>query len=105
VLTGYTTLSVITMASELRKYGMGFTFANQYIAQLSPKIRAAIIGNFGSLLCFRVGADDANLMAQEFFPQFDCYDLMNQQNYHLYTKLMYKGKPSKPFSANTLQPN
>ncbi len=98
----FTTLSLVNMASELRKYGLSIVAANQYTLQLSPEIRAAIIGNFGSLLCFRVGADDAVFMEKEFYPVFDKYDLMNLPNYHLYVKLMHKGKPSKPFSAISL---
>lgn len=98
----FTTLSLVNMASELRKYALSITASNQYILQLSPEIRAAIIGNFGSMLCFRIGADDAVLMEKEFYPVFDKYDLINLPNYQMYLKLMHQGKPSKPFSARSL---
>jgi len=100
----FSTLSLVNMASELRKYALSITASNQYILQLSPEIRAAIIGNFGSLICFRVGADDAMLMEKEFYPVFDKHDLINLPNYQMYLKLMHTGKPSKPFSAISLLP-
>ena len=55
----FTTLAMASMLSELRKYRVGFTIAHQYIHQLVPDIRHAVFGNVGSVISFRVGAEDA----------------------------------------------
>lgn len=100
----FTTLSIANMASELRKYHIGLTLANQYLHQLDPPIRYAVLGNAGTLISFRLGADDAPHIAREFAPIFSATDLMNLQNHVIYLKLMIDGTPSKPFSATTLPP-
>ncbi len=80
------------------------TLAHQYIEQLDQRIRAAIFGNVGTIISFRVGAEDAKYLAEEFYPVFDKSDLANLSNYHIYLKLMIDGKTSQPFSAVTLPP-
>lgn len=97
----FTTLSLVNMASELRKYHVGLILAHQYLHQLDEKIRNAIIGNVGTLICFRVGAHDAIFLEKEFKGIFDAHDLMSLPNYHIYIKLMIDGEPSRPFSAET----
>jgi hypothetical protein len=66
----FTTLMIATMLPELRKYGVGLTLAHQYLGQLSPDIRSAVLGNAGTLVSFRVGAEDALYLAREFQPTF-----------------------------------
>jgi Type IV secretion-system coupling protein DNA-binding domain len=100
----FTTLALVNMFSELRKYRVGFTVAHQYIHQLEPEIRHAILGNAGTLIAFRVGAEDAPILAQELHDQFGKLDLLQLPNYRVYTKLMIDGTPSKPFSALTVAP-
>jgi hypothetical protein len=100
----FTTLAMANMLSELRKYGVGLTLAHQHLHQLEPDIRHAILGNTGTLISFRVGAEDAPFLAREFQPKFDTLDLLNLPNYHIYLKLMIDGVPSQPFSAETLLP-
>jgi len=100
----FTTLGLANMASELRKYGVGLVLAHQHLHQLEPDIRHAILGNVGTLISFRVGAEDAPYLAKEFQPKFDVEDLINLPNYHIYLKLMIDGTPSQPFSAVTLDP-
>ncbi len=101
----FTTLGLANMASELRKYGVGLVLAHQHLHQLEPDIRHAVLGNVGTLISFRVGAEDAPYMAKEFLPKFDVEDLVNLPNYHIYLKLMIDGTPSQPFSARTLPPS
>lgn len=98
----FTTLAFANMMAELRKYGLGLTLAHQHFHQLDPEVRHAVLGNAGTLISFRVGADDAHLLAQEFQPTFGVLDLINLPNRHFYLKLMIDGTPSKPFSAMTL---
>src|SRR6516225_6941661 len=92
------------MLSELRKYRVGFTVAHQYLHQLEPDVRHAVLGNVGSMISFRVGIEDAPYLAREFQSEFDELDLLQLPNYKVYLKLMIDGTPSKPFSAATLAP-
>jgi type IV secretory pathway TraG/TraD family ATPase VirD4 len=100
----FTTLAVANMLSELRKYRTGFTIAHQYLNQLEPDIRHAVLGNAGTLISFRVGAEDAPYMEREFLERFEQADLMQLPNHRIYLKLMIDGMPSLPFSAITLRP-
>src|SRR6267154_3633939 len=71
----FTTLALVNMFSELRKYRVGFTVAHQYLHQLEPEIRHAVLGNAGTIISFRVGAEDAPYLEQEFQERFDQFDL------------------------------
>ena len=95
----FTTLMLANMMSELRKQGIGLVFANQHLQQLDQEIRSAVIGNAGTLISFRVGAEDAAFLAREFQPKFSPEDLLNLANREMYLKLMIDGAPSPPFSA------
>jgi Helicase HerA, central domain len=96
----FTTTSFASMLSELRKYGLGVTLANQYIDQTDELVFPAIMGNVGSMLAFRVGALDAPLMATQ-LPGVLPTDLINLPNYHAYARLMTRGEPTRPFSLTT----
>ena len=98
----FTTLSFVNMMSELRKYGLGLTLAHQHLDQLEPEVRHAVLGNAATLISFRVGPEDAPILAREFQPTFDVEDLLNLPNRHIYLKLMIDGTPSRPFSARVL---
>jgi hypothetical protein len=69
---------------------------------LHEKIRAAIFGNVGTLISFRIGAEDADFLEKEFSPVFNQYDLVNLPRYCMYLKLMIDGATSQPFSAETV---
>jgi type IV secretory pathway TraG/TraD family ATPase VirD4 len=100
----FTTLAMANMLSEMRKYRLGFTVAHQYLHQLEPDVRHAILGNTGTIISFRVGAEDAPYLSREFTHVFDETDLVQLPNYHVYQKLMIGGTPSIPFSAVTFRP-
>jgi type IV secretory pathway TraG/TraD family ATPase VirD4 len=100
----FTTLALANMLAESRKYRVGFTIAHQFLNQLDPDIRHAVLGNVGSLLSFRVGAEDAPCLVREFGENFEELDFLQLPNYDLYVRLMIDGAPSKPFSATTLRP-
>lgn len=100
----FTTLSVASMISEIRKYGVGLTIAHQHLHQLEEDVRHAVLANVGTIVAFRVGAEDARVLSREFEPVFSAEDLVNLPNYSVYVKLMIDGSPSKPFSATTLRP-
>ena len=97
----FTTLAVANMLSELRKYRVGLTMAHQYLFQLEPEIRHAVLGNAGTLISFRLGAEDAGYISRELEERFEVRDLLNLANRHIYLKLMIDGQPSQPFSATT----
>jgi hypothetical protein len=101
----FTTQSLIFMLSELRKYRLSLVLAHQYLTQLEPNIREAILGNVGTTVVFRIGATDAETIAAEFAPEFKLSDFTNLPNYHIYLKLMIDGGVSRPFSAVTLPPS
>lgn len=100
----FTTLSFVNMMAELRKYGVGLTLAHQHLDQLEPEIKHAVIANAGTLISFRVGAEDAPLLAAELQPSFSVEDLISLPNFKLYLRLMIDGSPSRPFSGRVLRP-
>jgi type IV secretory pathway TraG/TraD family ATPase VirD4 len=98
----FTTLMLANMMSELRKYGVGLVLAHQYMDQLEVDIRHAVLGNAATLISFRVGPDDAAVLAKEFQPIFGVQDMLNLANRDIYLKLMIDGAPCLPFSAETI---
>jgi hypothetical protein len=100
----FTTLALANMLSELRKYRVGFTVAHQYLNQLEPNVRHAVLGNAGSIISFRVGVEDTPYLVREFHEKFAEIDLLQLPNYCIYLKLMIDGTPSKPYSAVALAP-
>ncbi len=100
----FSTESFANILSEARKYRLNLILAHQYIEQLDEKVRAAIFGNVGTIACFRVGAEDAELLEKEFMPGFNANDLVNLSKYNIYVKLMIDGVASRPFSAETIEP-
>jgi hypothetical protein len=108
----FATEAFVNILSEARKYRLALILANQYIAQLeemtpvgkSTKVRDAIFGNVGTVIAFRVGAEDAEFLEKEFLPEFTAQDLVNLAKYNVYLKLMINGVTGRPFSAETLPP-
>jgi hypothetical protein len=94
--------SFVTMLSEIRKYNVGLFLTHQYLDQLTEDIRSAILGNVGTIICFRLGASDAKVMAEEFYPVFSTEDFINLPKHSIYLKLLIDGASSTPFSAETL---
>ena len=99
----FTTDSIATILSEARKYRLNLVIAHQFIAQLAEKIRDAVFGNVGSMVVFRVGADDAEFLVKQFDPVFTKTDLINIDNYNAYVKLLIAGQTAKPFNIRTLK--
>jgi hypothetical protein len=96
--------SFADILSEARKYKLNLTIAHQYIEQMSEEVRAAVFGNVGTMITFRVGAFDAEILEKEFAPQFTVEDLVNLGFAQIYLKLMIDGVSSMPFSATTIPP-
>ena len=100
----FATESFSNILSEARKYRLDLTMAHQYMDQLDEHVRAAVIGNVGSIVTYRVGSTDAEILGKEFAPTFTEEDLINLPKYNVYLKLMIDGVASRPFSAVTLPP-
>lgn len=100
----FATESFAGILSEARKYHLNLIVAHQYIEQLSEEVAAAIFGNVGTIITFRVGSTDAEVLVKEFSPYFTEEDLVNLAKWKIYLKLMIDGVASQPFSANTLTP-
>ena len=100
----FATESFANILSEARKYRLDLIMAHQYMEQLDEKVLAAVIGNVGTMVTFRVGSTDAEILAKEFVPTFTEEDLVNLPKFQIYLKLMIDGVASKPFSATTLPP-
>jgi len=96
--------SFANILSEARKYKLNLTIAHQYIEQMSEEVRAAVFGNVGTMITFRVGSFDADVLEKEFAPVFIAEDLVNLGFAQVYLKLMIDGISSTPFSAVTLPP-
>jgi hypothetical protein len=100
-----------SILSEARKYRLNLIVAHQYLGQLeqaagaqgaaSKDLRDAVFGNAGTMVAFRIGAEDSETMAKEFKPTFNEFDLVNIDRYNAYLKLMINGTASKPFNMAT----
>jgi len=99
----FTTGAIADMLAELRKYGLGLLLAGQHTAQAERDVLEAIIGNVGSVICFRLGANDAPLFARHLAtPEINPRDLVNLPNYEMFVRLMVEGQQTKGFSARTI---
>ena len=90
--------------SEARKYHLNLTIAHQYVTQMEEEVRDAVFGNVGTIISFRVGPLDAELLETIFTPQFLSADIVNLGYTQIYLTLMIDGIGSQPFSAMTLPP-
>jgi hypothetical protein len=100
----FATDSFESILSEARKYRLNLIVANQFMTQLTDKIREAILGNVGTILCGRLGVTDAELIVKAFSPTFTLEDLTKLANYSVICKVMMFGMPSAPFTMKFLPP-
>jgi type IV secretory pathway TraG/TraD family ATPase VirD4 len=91
------------LLSEARKYGIALTVAHQYMGQLLPGVQAAVLGNTGTIIIFRVGGDDAAKLESEMTPIFQAKDMINLGMQEFYIKMTIDGETFDPFSAETLK--
>ncbi|MNQ27746.1 AAA-like domain protein [compost metagenome] len=99
----FATDSFATILSEARKYGLNLTVANQYISQMNETVRDAVFGNVGTMISFRVSADDAPILSKQFEPQFESNDLLQMHNRNFVINMVINGEKSPAFSARTLE--
>lgn len=110
----YVTESIEVILSEARKYRLGLNIAHQYLAQLEGSeakkgsrkvsLKDAVFGNVGSIMCYKIGAQDAEYMGKEMAPVFSDQDLINLDKFKSCMKLSIGGQPSRPFSVTPVNP-
>ncbi len=100
----FATESFESILSEARKYRLNLVLGNQFMTQLTDKIREAIIGNVGTVISGRIGVTDAELMVKKYQPVFDAEDLTKLPNYQFIASVMINGVPSAPFSMSGIAP-
>ena len=100
----FATRSFVDILSEARKYRLNLTLAHQYLGQLDPKLKEAVLGNVGTVISFRVGAADAAELEAEFSPEFSRQDFVRLPPHSIYLRLCIDGLSSRPFSADVLPP-
>jgi hypothetical protein len=97
----FLTPATATMLSETRKVQLSVTLANQYLYQLSDGVKAAVMGNVGSIISFRTGPEDARALSRH-FDDVSEMDIQNLPNHHFFVKMIIDGEPSRVFSGNTM---
>jgi hypothetical protein len=100
----FATESFEIILSQARKYRLSLVLANQFMTQLTDKIREAIIGNVGTVISGRIGTTDAELMSKKFTPTFDAEDLTRLPNFEAVASVMINNVPSSPFSMSLIPP-
>jgi len=100
----FATDSFESILSEARKYRLNLIVANQFMTQLTDKIREALLGNVGTIICGRIGVTDADLMVKAFSPTFTAEDLTKTPNHAAVAKVMMFDMPSIPFTMNLPAP-
>ncbi|OJI06330.1 hypothetical protein BK004_04155 [bacterium CG10_46_32] len=105
----FVTDSIATILSEARKYRLDLIISHQYVGQLvdskgNTNIRDAVFGNVGTIISFKIGVEDAEMIAKEFAPVFNEYDVINIDKYQAYIKLLIDNASAKPFQISTYPP-
>jgi hypothetical protein len=96
------TQNFTVMLSEARKFGLGLVLANQFVSQIpNERLIEALFGNVGTLICFRLGRNDADRVEPQFAPVFDSFDLINLPNWTACMKTTLRGRVVAPFTIKT----
>ena len=100
----FSTESFESILSEARKFRLNLIVANQFMTQLTDKIREGVLGNVGTIIAGRLGVTDAEMMEKVFTPTFKAEDLHKQPNHHAIATVLMHGMPSAPFTMRLLPP-
>ena len=98
----FTTLALVNMLAELRKYGLGLVLANQFMDQIEVEVRNALLGNVGTLVVFRVGSVDAERLVKELLPLLDPYELTLLPNRMFWIRPLVSGESKEAFTGETI---
>lgn len=100
----FSTEAFASILSEARKYRLSLALSHQFIDQLSPQIRQAVLGNVGTLICFRIGYDDAEIMEKAFGKEILARQLVDLGRYEIAIQLSENGESRYPFHGTTIGP-
>lgn len=100
----FTTDTLATALAEARKYRLSLTLAHQYLAQLSPETSAAVFGNVGTFVVFRVGHTDALPLSAEFGGEFIPEQFADLDRHEIFVRTLIDGRPGVPFRGFTQPP-
>jgi hypothetical protein len=100
----FTTDSIVTILSEARKYRLNLNLTHQFVQQLEDNIREAVFGNVGTVISYRVGPEDTEILEKQFEPVFTDYDLVNFEQYTAGARLLAGGTPRRAFTMKADPP-
>lgn len=104
----YITESISVILSEARKYKLNLILAHQFLAQLTKggdtSVKDAVFGNVGTLIAYRIGVEDAEVIARQMAPVVTEYDLVNMPKYTCYIKLLIDNQNPPAFNFNPIMP-
>jgi hypothetical protein len=100
----FSTEAFAAILAESRKYRLCLTLSHQYIDQLSLPVRQAVFGNVGTLIAFRVGSTDAEVLKKEFGNVFETKQFVDLNQYEVLVNLLESGTNRTPFRGRTLEP-
>jgi hypothetical protein len=100
----FTTDSFAAILAEARKYRLCLTLSHQYVDQIPPPIRLAVFGNVGTLISFRVGNTDAEVLQKEFGNEFVAQQFVDLERFQVFCRILENGTNTQPFKGITLQP-
>lgn len=103
--SSFVTESFGGIITEGRKFGLALLLAHQHLGQLDANLRRAVIGNAGTIIVFRLGAEDAEMLSPEFLPALSSHDLTRLTRHQIAIRLAVDGMMSEPFTAETLPPH
>lgn len=100
----FSTDAFASILAEARKYRLCLILSHQYIDQLSLPVRQAVFGNVGTVITFRIGHTDAEVLAKEFGGTFSVNMLADLGRYEAVVKLLEDGTNRQPFLAKMPPP-
>lgn len=109
----YVTQSIENILAEARKYRLWLIVAHQYLWQLeksdpltksSTNLKNAIFGNVKTIMCYKIGPEDAEFLEKYYSPVFSRQDLINLDKFKAVIKLSVNDQPVWPFSITPVNP-
>jgi len=100
----FTTDAFAAILAEARKYRLCLTLAHQYVDQLPLELQRSVFGNVGTLISFKIGGVDAEILSREFSGGFQASQFVDLDRYEILMRLTEDGVTREPFRAKTLPP-
>jgi len=88
--------------AQARGLGVGLTLAHQHLAQLPANLRASVLANARSRVCFQLAADDAQTMTKFAGEDLEPSDFQRLPRFEAYAQLVVGGEVTDFASMRTL---